>query len=73
MRSLYINGFKTDAPYNAVHCRLTLCKGLIGYFAEGPQEKFYRIFTAMMNIVAYAIVRVFIKIFHVVAFICKNY
>ena len=26
---------------------------LIGYFAGGPQEKCYRLFTAMMNIVAY--------------------
>ena len=25
---------------------------LSGYFAGGPQEKFYRIFTAMMNISA---------------------
>ena len=54
MRSLRINGFKTDAPCNAVYFRWTICKGLIGYFAGGPQEKFYRIFTAMMNIVAYA-------------------
>ena len=53
MRSLRINGFKTDAPYNAVYFRLTNCKGSIGYFAGGPPEKFYRIFTAMMNIVAY--------------------
>ena len=29
------------------------CKGLIGYFAGGPREKFYRFFTDMMIIVAY--------------------
>ena len=53
MRSLRINGFKIDVPYNAVYSRYTICKSLIGYFALGPQEKFYRIFTAMMNKVAY--------------------
>ena len=53
MKSLRINSFKTDAPYKAVHCRGTICKGSIEYFAWGPQEKFYRIFTFMMNIAAY--------------------
>ena len=44
MRSLGIKGFKTDVPYNAVN----------RIIAGGPQEKFDRIFTAMMIKAAYA-------------------
>ena len=32
---LRINGFKTDAPYNAMYFRCTYCKGLIGYCLIG--------------------------------------
>ena len=48
MRSLRINGFK-------IYALNTDCisDALIGYFAGGPQEKFCRIFTAMMFIDAY--------------------
>ena len=53
MKSLRINGFKTDTLCNAVYFRRTTCKGLIGNFARGLQEKFYRIFTAMMNICSF--------------------
>ena len=35
-KKLQINGFKTDAPYNAMYFRRTICKGLIRYFAGGP-------------------------------------
>ena len=33
---------------------LLICKCVIGYFAGDPRKNFFRIFTAMMNIVAYA-------------------
>ena len=49
MRSLRINGFKTDAPYNAVHCDELFVK----VPRWGPQEKFYGMCTAMLNTVAY--------------------
>ena len=35
--------------FDALH----VCKDLIEYFARGPQEKFYRIFTALTVIVVY--------------------
>ena len=59
MRSLRINGFKTEAPYTTVHFRCITCNGkdLIGYFDRGPREKIYRIFTAMMVIVVYVCYR----------------
>ena len=40
-----------------LHITQCILYELFGYFAGGPQEKFYRIFTAMMNTVAYACVR----------------
>ena len=46
-----MNGFETE--YKAVYFRCTICKDLIGYVAEGPQEKFYRIFKAMMIVIVY--------------------
>ena len=36
-----------------MQCIFDALSVLIGYFAGGPQEQFYRIFTAMMIIVAY--------------------
>ena len=43
MRSLRINGFKTDVPYNAVYSRLTVCKGLIGYANTQVRNEMYKI------------------------------
>ena len=36
-----------------MYFRCTIFKGLMGNFADGPQENFYRVFTAMMVIVSY--------------------
>ena len=59
MRSLRPYAFKTDAHKRTVFSmNYLICKGLIGFFARGPQEKFYRVFTAVMNIVAYAHARI---------------
>ena len=48
MRSLQINGVKTDASYTKLYFRCIICKAWIGYFAGGIREKILNVHGLMV-------------------------